>query len=143
MTLKALYIGAALALAAPASAAGQHDHSAMMDTSVVTKPLAMSRLPNAPGKSLKTIAVSYAPGAKSPPHRHAASAFVYAQVLEGAIRSQVDGHEIRTYQVGESWTESPGDHHLISENASMTDPAKLLVVFIVDTADGQLTAPDK
>ena len=33
-------------------------------------------IPNIPGKSITAIVVSYAPGGKSPSHRHARSAFV-------------------------------------------------------------------
>ena len=45
-------------------------------------------LPNAPGKSMRVVLVEYAPGAGSPSHRHPTSAFIYARVLEGAIRSK-------------------------------------------------------
>src|SRR4051795_6176763 len=48
-------------------------------------------LPNVPGKSLKGVMVEYAPGASSPAHSHAKSAFIYATVLEGAIQSSVNG----------------------------------------------------
>ena len=44
-------------------------------------------LPNAPGKSIKGILVEYAPGAGSPAHIHPRSAFTYATVLEGAVRT--------------------------------------------------------
>ena len=43
-----------------------------------------------PGKSLTAVVVSYPPGGKTPSHRHAASVFIYAHVLSGSIRSQVD-----------------------------------------------------
>ena len=43
----------------------------------------------------------------------------------------------------ESWTERPGDHHQVSQNASATAPAKLLAVFVVDTSDRQIVIPDK
>ena len=46
---------------------------------------------NIPGKSLSVETVTYAPGAVSGSHRHAKSAYIYAYVLEGAIRSQVEG----------------------------------------------------
>ena len=68
-------------------------------------------LPNVPGKSLRAVLVEYAPGAGSPSHRHPTSAFIYARVLEGAIRSKVNDAPERTYQTGESWAEKPGDHH--------------------------------
>ena len=99
-------------------------------------------IPNISGKSLKTMIVTYAPGASSRSHRHAPSAFIYAQVIEGEIRSQVDGGSPEVYKVGDFWTENPGAHHQISENASSTKPARMLVVFIVDTADKTLTSAD-
>ena len=70
------------------------------------------------------------------------SAFIYAYVLSGEIRSQVDSEPARVYRTGESWFESPGAHHRVSANASDTDPAQLLAVFIVDAADEQLTTTD-
>jgi quercetin dioxygenase-like cupin family protein len=100
-------------------------------------------LPNVPGKSLRAVLVEYEPGAGSPSHRHPASAFIYARVLEGAIRSKVNDEPERTYQAGESWTEKPGDHHQVSHNASDTEPAKLLAIFVVDTSDAEIVIPDK
>ena len=100
-------------------------------------------LPNVPGKSLRVVLVEYGPGAGSVSHRHPSSAFIYARVLEGAIRSKVNDAPERTYQVGESWTERSGDHHQVSQNASTTAPAKLLAVFVVDTSDHEIVIPDK
>jgi quercetin dioxygenase-like cupin family protein len=71
-------------------------------------------LPNVPGKSLRAVLVEYGPGGGSPSHRHPSSAFIYARVLEGAIRSKVNEAPERTYQAGESWIEQPGDHHQVS-----------------------------
>jgi quercetin dioxygenase-like cupin family protein len=88
---------------------------------------------NVPGKSLVAVEVSYPPGGASAPHRH--SAFVYAYVVSGQIVSQVEGQPERIYREGESWYETPGAHHLISRNASNTESAKLLAVFIADTGD--------
>ena len=45
-------------------------------------------LPNVPGKSMRAVLVEYGPGAGSPSHRHPASAFIYATVLEGEILQQ-------------------------------------------------------
>ena len=78
-----------------------------------------------------------------PAHRHAPSAFIYAHVLSGAVRSQVDDEPAKVYRVGEDFYEVPGSHHRISENASDSDPASLLAVFVVDSKDTPLTTPDK
>ena len=100
-------------------------------------------LPNVPGRSMRAVLVEYGPGAASPSHRHPSSAFIYATVLEGEIRSQVNDAPAHVYKAGESWTEQPGDHHKVSANASATEPARLLAVFVVDTADKELVIPDK
>ncbi|OAJ53551.1 cupin [Paraburkholderia ginsengiterrae] len=97
---------------------------------------------NVPGKTMTALVVDYAPGGKSLPHRHG-QAFVVAYVLSGAIRSQVNNGEVRVYHAGESWTEKPGAHHMVSENASDTEPAKLLAIFVADTNDKQLVTFDK
>jgi quercetin dioxygenase-like cupin family protein len=98
-------------------------------------------LPNAPGKSMKGALVEYGPGGSSPAHIHAPSAFIYATVLEGAIRSQVNDGPAKVFHKGENFSEKPGDRHGVSANASDTEPAKLLAVFVVDTADKELTTP--
>ena len=76
-------------------------------------------------------------------HRHAASAFIYAHVLSGAVRSQVNDEPVKVYHAGENWFEAPGSHHRVSENASATEPAKLLAIFVVDEDDHPLTTPDQ
>ena len=96
-------------------------------------------LPNVPGKSMKGMLVEYGPGGSSPAHIHAPSAFIYATVLEGAIRSQVNDGPAKVFHKGENFSEKPGDRHAVSANASDTEPAKLLAVFVVDTAEKELT----
>ena len=100
-------------------------------------------IPNIPGKSLAAFVVTYPPGGKSLPHLHAGSAFIYAYVLSGTIRSQVNDEPAKVYRVGEGFYELPGSHHKVSENASDREPASLLAVFIVDSQDNPLTIPDR
>src|SRR4051812_48613444 len=112
------------------------------ETETVTKNFEAA-IPRVPGKSLLAVEVDYAPGAASPPHTHAKSAFIYAYVISGAIESKVNDGETRIYRAGESWSEPPGAMHSISPNASKTEPAKLLAVFVLDTNDNPLTPPIK
>jgi quercetin dioxygenase-like cupin family protein len=100
-------------------------------------------LPGAPGKSVKGVLVEYGPGGSSPSHTHAKSAFIYATVIEGEIRSKVNDEPEKIYRTGENWTELPGDRHRVSANASATKPAKILAVFVVDDQDTVLTIPDQ
>lgn len=98
-------------------------------------------IPNVPGKSIRGVLVEYQPGGSSSAHTHPDSAFIYATVLEGAIRSQVNDGPATVYHAGESFSEFPGDRHAVSENASETEPARLLAVFIVDTDQTTLVMP--
>ena len=100
-------------------------------------------IPNINGKRMVAVVVTYPAGGKSMPHHHAGSAFIYAHVLSGAIRSQVGNDAPQVYRAGEGFYEVPGSHHRISENASDRDPASLLAVFVVDSKDTPLTTPDK
>lgn len=100
-------------------------------------------IPNVPGKSLIAALVTYPARGASPAHTHAPSAFIYAYVLSGEIRSQVDGVPVRIYHPGESWYEAPGAHHTVSNNASRTKPAKLLAIFVVNSGDEPLVIPDR
>jgi quercetin dioxygenase-like cupin family protein len=100
-------------------------------------------LPNVPGKSIKGVLVEYGPGVTTGGHIHPKSAFIYATVLEGAIRTSVNDGPVVTYRAGQNFSEMPGDRHSIDENASMTEPAKLLAVFVVDTDEKELLTPYK
>ena len=110
---------------------------------VQAKPVFSEKLPNAPGKTLTGVLVKYAPGGKSPSHAHAGS--VYAYVLSGKVRSENSATgPARVYSAGEGFFEPPGSVHTVSENASDSEPASLLAIFVAD--DGaQLTrgAADK
>ena len=133
--IAATCLALAVSIAGPVSA---HDGQA----ETVTKNFEAT-IPNIPGKSLIAVEVNYAPGGASPPHTHAKSAFIYAYVISGAIESKVNDGETRIYRAGESWSEPPGAIHWISRNASKTEPAKLLAVFVLDTNDHPLTTPVK
>jgi len=98
-------------------------------------------LPNVKGKSMKGVLVEYQPGGSSAAHTHPQSAFIYATVLKGAIRSKVNDGPEKTYRAGENFAEMPGDRHAVSANASSTEPASLLAVFVVDTAETNLVTP--
>ena len=134
-------IVAAVLLAAGALLAGPTGRAASQDAGAQVKPVIAQQLPNVPGKSLTALVVHYAPGGKSSKHRHAGSVFAY--VLSGSIRSENSAtRPAKVYAAGESFFEPPGSEHRVSENASATEPASLLAVFVAD--DGaRLTTFDK
>jgi quercetin dioxygenase-like cupin family protein len=132
MIIRSLIAAIFVAIAAPTAAHGPGE---------TVTPNFEHAIPNIPGKSLIAAVVDYPPGAASSPHTHAKSAFIYGYVVSGAIESQVNDGPRQVYHAGESFYEPPGASHLVSRNASATEPAKLLAVFVVDTGDKALTTP--
>ncbi|GII54914.1 hypothetical protein Pth03_33030 [Planotetraspora thailandica] len=118
----------------PAHAEGVTAAPASTRPAETLKPLLQQALPNVKGKSFTSAVVELPPNARAMPHRHG-QAFVYAYVLDGTVRSQLDDKPVTTYHQGENWVEQPGAHHVLTENTSRTKPAKLLVVFVSDTGD--------
>jgi len=142
--MKRMFAGAALiALLLPASAGAAPVPAPDGPKNVKVTQVYQHALPGVPGKSIKGVLVEYGPGGFSSGHTHPDSAFIYATVLEGAIRSQVNDSPVKVFKAGENFSEMPGDRHGVSENASKTKPAKLLAVFVVDTSQKELTFPIK
>jgi quercetin dioxygenase-like cupin family protein len=94
------------------------------------EPITSHALPNVPGKRVTIVRVFYGPGGFTAAHRHAGS--VTAYITKGEIRSQLAGGPVETFKVGQSFFEPPGATHLISANASATEPAELIAVFVAD-----------
>lgn len=95
------------------------------------------------GKVATMLTVAYAPGAASDPHVHPGSVFAY--VLEGTVVTQLEGEQPVTYTKGQSWYESPKTPHMVSRNASVTEPAKLLVLLLSQEGEAlkvPVNAPD-
>jgi quercetin dioxygenase-like cupin family protein len=134
---RALSTGAAIAVLAAAACGALFFVASVHAADQAVTPVRAEKLPNVPGKTITAVVVNYAPGGKTVSHRHAGSVLAY--VLSGTIRSENSATgPARVYKTGESFFEPPGSEHLVSENASTTEPASLLAVFVAD--DGaQLT----
>lgn len=130
---------ASMAVLAPSPPREHHVHMAGAQPSaeaqagrpaVTARPVACEKLPHVPGKSITTVVVSFPPGGFSPKHRHAGSVTVH--VLRGTVRSQLGGGPVETFGPGESFFEPPGAIHVFAENASATEPADVLAIFVAD-----------
>lgn len=134
MIAQFLLAAAFAALSITGASAG--DRPAGKVTVVFDRPIS-----NVPGKSMKGVLVEYGPGGASPAHNHPKSAFIYATVLEGAVRISVNGSPEQVYKAGENFVEEPGSFHGVSANASDTEAARLLAVFILDSNEKELVTP--
>ncbi len=124
----------AIATAMPAAA---HDPGDVVTTHF------QRAIPNIPCKTLTALIVDYPPGGASPSHTHPDSAFIFAYVVSGEIESKVNDGPTQVFRPGESWYEPPAASHPISRNASKTEPARLLAIFVADTDETALTTPVK
>lgn len=111
---------------------------ALPATSAEVAMLFKQDLADMPGKAGQLLTVEFAPGEVSAAHRHNAHTFVY--VLEGSVVMQVQGGEAKTLTAGQTFYENPDDIHTVANNASDTEPAKILVFFIKDS-DAPATMP--
>ena len=127
-----LAVGAIAALAEPLCMASEPAGSTLDKV----EPIASYALPNVPGKRVTIVRVFYGPGGFTRAHRHAGS--VTAYITKGEIRSQLGGGPVEIFKVGQSFFEPPGATHLVSANASSTEPAELIAVFVADEG-AQLT----
>ena len=80
--------------------------------------------------AVTVVEVHYGPGGASAPHSHPCAVIGY--VLEGALRSQVQGEAESTYTAGESFFEAPNSVHVVSANASIERPVRFLASFTCD-----------
>lgn len=94
----------------------------------VVAQLMLRDLPDLPGREMLMLSVEYPPGTVEHIHRHDAYAFLY--VLEGSIIEGVRGSKAATLTPGQTFYEGPGDVHTIGRNASMTKPARFVVVLV-------------
>jgi len=89
-------------------------------------------LPKLNSDHLKAVLleVSYGPGEASSPHSHPCAVIGY--VVEGSLRTQVKGEPEMIYKAGETFYEAPNGVHLVSANASSTEPASFLAYLLCD-----------
>jgi quercetin dioxygenase-like cupin family protein len=105
------------------------------------------QLPDMPGMNLTVVELASAPN-KEPPstaerhrrgHRHPGPVLVY--VTQGSLRLALEGQSVQVLHAGETFFEPPRAHHIISENASATEPARAIAVMIVPEGE-PLTLPE-
>ena len=115
------------------------DAGAAARPTTTVRPLSCEKLPNVPRHSITTALVEFPPNAHTPRHRHPGA--VTAFVIKGALRSQMEGGPAAIYTKGQTWFEAPGAIHAFAENASATEPAELLAIFVAEDDCGPLTIP--
>ena len=104
-------------------------------------PLMKQAIPEYPGHEVTMITLDIPPGGGSGPHRHPGH-HTFGYVLDGAYKIKVEDGPERVQHKGESFYEAPGQLHAVSQNASTTEPAKVLVLQLMESGK-PTTVPEK
>ena len=85
--------------------------------------------------------VTFEPGQKDSPHRHAGPVFGY--VLEGEYEHAIDDEPVKTYKAGETFYEPSGCVHRVARNPSAKTKTRLLAVILHPRDAKEVTVPEK
>jgi quercetin dioxygenase-like cupin family protein len=91
--------------------------------------------------SATMLEVTFEPGHKDTPHRHAGPAFGY--VLEGEYEHAIDDEPVKTYKAGETFYEPSGCVHRVARNPSNKSRTRLLAVILHSRDTKEVTIPQK
>jgi quercetin dioxygenase-like cupin family protein len=78
--------------------------------------------------SVTVVEVTFGPGQKDTPHRHAGPVFGY--VLEGEYEHAIDDEPVKTYKAGDTFYEPSGCLHRVAQNPSGKSKTRLLAVVL-------------
>jgi quercetin dioxygenase-like cupin family protein len=87
------------------------------------------------------VEVTFEPGQKDSPHRHAGPVFGY--VLEGEYEHAINDEPVKTYKAGETFYEPSGVVHRVARNPSATTRTRLLAVILHSRNAKEVTVPEK
>ena len=86
------------------------------------------------------VEVTFEPGQKDSPHRHAGPVFGY--VLEGQYEHAIDDEPVKTYRAGETFYEPSGSVHRVAQNPNHKTKTRLLAWILHSRDDKNVTVPD-
>ena len=119
-----------VSLLAAATATALDDTTSAQQGSVIPtrRDVIRQEIPGEPQRDLSLVEVTYPPGTGSPAHLHANG--VMAFVVSGTVTSKVGDGPEQMFHAGDAWWEPPGAIHRVSRNASSTDSATLLAIYL-------------
>src|SRR3954451_8437875 len=95
------------------------------------------------GKKAKAtvLEVTFEPGQKDAPHRHAGPVFGY--VLEGEYEHALGDEPVKKYKAGDTFYEPSGSVHWVARNPSGKTRTRLLAVILHSRDTTETTVPEK
>ena len=136
-TLLTLAAGIAVGVTVPFAA--DHDHHEAVKVTQLSQRDIIEKL-DGKAASATVLEVTFEPGQKDTPHRHAGPVFGY--VLEGEYEHAINDEPVKTYKTGDTFYEPSGCVHRVARNPSKTAKTRLLAVILHSRDARQITIPE-
>src|SRR4051795_6793359 len=136
LTLAAAGIGVGVAVMFTAD----HDHHKAVKVTQLSQRDVTERIDGKKAKAT-VLEVTFEPGQKDAPHRHAGPVFGY--VLEGEYEHALNDEPVKTYKAGDTFYEPSGGVHRVARNPSGKTRTRLLAVVLHPRDAKAVTVPEK
>ena len=120
--------------------AADHDHHKAVKVTQLSQRDITEKIDGKKAKAT-VLEVTFEPGQKDAPHRHAGPVFGY--VLEGEYEHAIDDEPVKTYKAGETFYEPSGSVHRVARNPSGKTRTRLLAVILHPRDAKEITVPEK
>ena len=135
-----LTLAAGIGVGEAVTFAADHDHHKAVKVTRLSQRDIIEKL-DGKAASATVLEVTFEPGQKDTPHRHAGPVFGY--VLEGEYEHALDDEPVKTYKTGDTFYEPSGCVHRVARNPSKTAKTRLLAVILHSRDTKETTVPEK
>jgi quercetin dioxygenase-like cupin family protein len=135
-----LTLAAGIGVGVAVTFAADHDHHNAVKVTQLSQQDIIEKL-DGKAASATVLEVTFEPGQKDSPHRHAGPVFGY--VLEGEYEHAIDDEPVKTYKAGETFYEPSGCVHKVARNPSGKTETRLLAVILHPRDAKEVTIPEK
>jgi quercetin dioxygenase-like cupin family protein len=136
LTLAAAGIGVGVAVTFSAD----HDHHKAVKVTRLSQRDVTEKIDGKKAKAT-VLEVTFEPGQKDAPHRHAGPVFGY--VLEGEYEHALGDDPVKKYKAGDTFYEPSGSVHRVARNPSGKTRTRLLAVILHPRDAKEVTVPEK
>jgi quercetin dioxygenase-like cupin family protein len=135
-----LTLAAGIGVGVAVTFAADHDHHKAVKVTQLSQRDIIEKL-DGKAASATVLEVTFEPGQKDSPHRHAGPVFGY--VLEGEYEHAIDDEPVKKYKAGDTFYEPSGCLHRVARNPSGNAKTRLLAVILHPRDDKEVTIPVK
>ena len=134
-----LTLAAGIGVGVAVAVAADHDYHKAVKVTLLSQQNIIEKL-DGKSASATVLEVTFEPGQKDSPHRHAGPVFGY--VLEGEYEHAINDEPVKAYKAGDTFYEPSGCVHRVARNPSKTAKTRLLAVILHPRDTKEITIPE-